>query len=156
MTGCGLNEAYTFSIVSPKVFDQIDIPEDSPLRRTIVISNPMGEDFSILRTTTIPEMLKSLSVNNNRKIPEARLFELAHVYIPVDGQQLPDERQTLPWGCTVVVLTSWNSKAVWNNCFPIWELKKPNSGQKQITHFPSRKNSKALCLENGEKRIVVF
>lgn len=98
MTGCGLNEAYTFSIVSPKVFDQIDIPEDSPLRRTIVISNPMGEDFSILRTTTIPEMLKSLSVNNNRKIPEARLFELAHVYIPVDGQQLPDERQTLTLG----------------------------------------------------------
>jgi len=98
MTGCGLYEAYTFSIVSPRVFDQINVPEDSPLRRPIVISNPMGEDFSILRTTTIPEMLRSLSVNNNRKIPEARLFELSHVYIPVEGQELPDEREILTLG----------------------------------------------------------
>lgn len=97
MTACGLNEAYTMSIVSPRVFDSINLPADSPLRRTVVISNPMGEDFSIMRTTTIPDMLKALSINNNRKIPEARLFELSYVYIPVEAQ-LPDERPTLTIG----------------------------------------------------------
>ncbi|NMA65679.1 MAG: phenylalanine--tRNA ligase subunit beta, partial [Clostridiaceae bacterium] len=98
MTGCGLNEAYTLSIVSPKVFDQINLREDDPLRKTVVISNPMGEDFSILRTTTIPDMLKILSINNNRNIPEAKLFELSYVYIPIENKQLPDERQILTLG----------------------------------------------------------
>ncbi len=98
MLGCGLSEAYTLSIVSSKVFDQINLSADDPLRNTVVISNPMGEDFSVLRTTTVPDMLKVLSINNNRKIPEAKLFELSYVYFPVEGQQLPDERQTLTLG----------------------------------------------------------
>lgn len=98
LTGCGLNEAYTISIVSPKVFDSINLPADDPLRKAVTISNPMGEDFSIMRTTTIPDMLKVLSINGNRKIPSASLFEMSYVYIPVDGAQLPDERETLTLG----------------------------------------------------------
>jgi len=98
MMGCGLNEAYTLSIVSPKVFDQINLPADDPLRNTVTILNPMGEDFSVLRTTTIPDMLRVLSINNNRKIPEVRLFELSYVYYPVEGSQLPDEREVLTIG----------------------------------------------------------
>lgn len=98
MTGCGFNEAYTMSIVSPKVFDQINLPVDSPLRKAVVISNPMGEDFSILRTTTIPDMLRVLSLNYNRKVEGVRLFELSHVYLPIDGEPLPDQRETLTVG----------------------------------------------------------
>ena len=59
MTACGLNEAYTMSIVSPRVFDSINLPADSPLRKTVVISNPMGEDFSIMRTSPLHGMLNS-------------------------------------------------------------------------------------------------
>ncbi len=98
MLGCGLNEAYTLSMVSPKVFDTINLPGDHPLCKAVVISNPMGEDFSIMRTTTLPDMLRVLSTNSNRKIPEARVFELSFVYLPVEGEQLPDERQTLTIG----------------------------------------------------------
>jgi phenylalanyl-tRNA synthetase beta chain len=58
----------------------------------------MGEDFSIMRTTTIPDMLKIISINSNRKIPEASLFELSYVYIPVESAQLPDEKETLTVG----------------------------------------------------------
>lgn len=98
MMGCGLNEAYTLSISSPKVFDSINLPSDHLLRKAVVISNPMGEDFSIMRTTTLPDMLNVLSINNSRKIPEARLFELSYVYLPIEGVQLPDERETLTLG----------------------------------------------------------
>lgn len=98
MMGCGFNEAYTMSIVSPKVFDLINLPAESPLRKAVVISNPMGEDFSIMRTTTIPDMLRVLSINYNRKIDAAKLFELSYVYHPVDGELLPDERETLTLG----------------------------------------------------------
>ncbi|MGI6085832.1 MAG: phenylalanine--tRNA ligase subunit beta [Acetivibrionales bacterium] len=98
MTGCGLNEAYTFSFTSPKVFDSINLPKEHPLRKAVVISNPLGEDFSLMRTTTIPDMLKSLSINYNRNNPEAGLFELSYVYIPVEGEALADEKETLTIG----------------------------------------------------------
>ena len=98
MYACGLNEAYTFSFASPKVFDTLNLAKDHPLRNAVVILNPLGEDFSLMRTTTIPDMLKSLSTNYNRNNPEAALFELSFVYIPAAGKELPDERETLTIG----------------------------------------------------------
>lgn len=98
MTGCGLNEAYTLSFASPKVFDTINLAKDHYLRNAVEISNPLGEDYSLMRTTTLPDMLKSLSVNYNRNNPEAALFELSYVYIPIDGEELADERETLTIG----------------------------------------------------------
>lgn len=98
MTGCGLNEAYTLSFASPRVFNTINLPKDHHLRNAVVISNPLGEDFSLMRTTTLPDMLKSLSTNYNRNNPEAALFELSYVYIPIEGEVLADERQTLTIG----------------------------------------------------------
>jgi phenylalanyl-tRNA synthetase beta chain len=98
MTGCGLNEAYTLSFASPKVFDTINLAKDHYLRNAVVISNPLGEDYSLMRTTTLPDMLKSLSANYNRNNPEAALFELSYVYIPIDGEELADERETLAIG----------------------------------------------------------
>ncbi|RCX17587.1 phenylalanyl-tRNA synthetase beta subunit [Anaerobacterium chartisolvens] len=108
MTGEGLSEAYTYSFASPGVFDRINLPADSELRRAAVISNPLGADYSIMRTTTIPSMLEVLSTNYNRRIEEAWLFELSYTYhtnrsriSQVEGineKGLPYENETLTVG----------------------------------------------------------
>ncbi|MBD9219177.1 MAG: phenylalanine--tRNA ligase subunit beta, partial [Clostridiales bacterium] len=89
----GLCEAMTYSFESPKVFDKLRIPEGDKLRDTVTISNPLGEDYSIMRTTTLNSMLTSLSTNYNRRNETAGLFEIAKVYIPkaVPVTELPDE-----------------------------------------------------------------
>jgi phenylalanyl-tRNA synthetase beta chain len=100
MIACGLSEIYTYSFTSPKVLDSINLPADSELRKAVVITNPLGEDYSIMRTTTIPEMLEVLSRNYNRRIDEARLFELSPVYLPKElpVASLPDEKLMLTVG----------------------------------------------------------
>ncbi|MEA4972196.1 MAG: phenylalanine--tRNA ligase subunit beta [Candidatus Metalachnospira sp.] len=89
----GLCEAITYTFESPKVFDKLNIPEGDKLRDTVTISNPLGEDFSIMRTTTLNGMLTSLSTNYNRRNESAGLFEFAKIYIPkaVPVTELPDE-----------------------------------------------------------------
>lgn len=98
LLGCGLSEAYTLSFASPKVFDTLRIDKGDSLRNAVVIENPLGEDFSIMRTTTLPDMLRVLSVNNSRKVDEAWLFEIAHTYRPLDGEPLPLEPLVLTLG----------------------------------------------------------
>jgi phenylalanyl-tRNA synthetase beta chain len=84
----------TYSFESPKVFDKLRLAEDSPLRQAIVISNPLGEDYSIMRTTTLNGMLSSLATNYNRRNKGVRLYELGNVYLPkaLPLTELPDER----------------------------------------------------------------
>ncbi len=96
----GLCEAMTYSFESPKVFDKLLIPADSELRKAIVISNPLGEDFSIMRTVSINGILTSLATNYNRRNESAGLFELARVYIPesLPLVDLPHEIPTLTMG----------------------------------------------------------
>jgi len=98
MLSFGLYETYTFSFTSPKVWDKLRLPKDHELRNAIVISNPLGEDFSIMRTTTIPEMLGIIRTNCNRKVEEGRFFEISYVYRPVKDQPLPEERKVLTIG----------------------------------------------------------
>lgn len=100
MEDCGLNEAMTYSFESPKVFDKIKLDENDPLRNTVTISNPLGEDFSIMRTTTINGMLTALANNYNRRNESASLYELSYVYLPKDADitELPDERMQLTIG----------------------------------------------------------
>ena len=74
---CGFSQSMTYSFESPKVFDKLLIPEDSTLRRVVSISNPLGEDFSVMRTTPLNGMLNSLSTNYNRRNKDVRLYELA-------------------------------------------------------------------------------
>lgn len=88
----GFSQAMTYSFESPKVFDKLKIPADSDLRKTVVISNPLGEDFSIMRTLSLNGMLTSLATNYNRRNKNVKLYELATVYLPVEGNELPDER----------------------------------------------------------------
>ena len=94
----GYSEIITYSFVSPTVFDQIRIPADSPLRNTLKIQNPLGEDTSIMRTIVLPSMLDILARNSNYHNKAAKLYELAKIYLPVDGQVLPEEPKMLVMG----------------------------------------------------------
>ena len=73
---CGFSQGMTYSFESPKVFDKLLLPADSQLRNTVTISNPLGEDFSIMRTVSLNGMLTSLSTNFNRRNKDVRLYEL--------------------------------------------------------------------------------
>ena len=95
----GYNEIITYSFVSPSIFDQIRIPAGDSLRNTLKIQNPLGEDTSIMRTTALPSMLDILSRNNAYHNKNVKLYEIAKVYIPVNGQQLPEETKYLMLGC---------------------------------------------------------
>ncbi|MCB2289622.1 phenylalanine--tRNA ligase subunit beta [Clostridium sp. CS001] len=99
LTSNALNQSISYSFVSPKVFDKILVPEDSSLRKVVTIRNPLGEDYSIMRTTTISSMMESLSRNYSRSNEEARLFEIGKVYIPnEDENKLPEERNIVTIG----------------------------------------------------------
>jgi len=97
---CGFSEGMSYSFESPKVFDKLCIPKDSDLRKVITISNPLGEDYSIMRTSTLNGMLASLSTNYNRRNKDVRLYELGNIYLPksLPITELPDERTMFTLG----------------------------------------------------------
>ena len=94
----GYSEIITYSFTSPAVFDQIRIPADSPLRHALRIQNPLGEDTSIMRTIALPSMLEILGRNNAYHNKAAKLYEIAKIYLPVEGQPLPKEPKMLVFG----------------------------------------------------------
>ena len=91
---CGFSQAYCYSFESPKVFDKLLVPEGDALRNAITIMNPLGEDFSIMRTTSLNGMLTSLATNYKRRNKDVKLYEIANVYLPkaLPLTELPDER----------------------------------------------------------------
>lgn len=97
---CGFSQGMCYSFESPKVFDKLLIPEEDELRKTVVISNPLGKDFSIMRTLPINGMLTSLSTNYNRRNKDVRLYELGNIYLPksLPVTELPDERMQFTLG----------------------------------------------------------
>ena len=93
----GYDEILTYSFISPTYYDKIDLPKDSPLRDSLKILNPLGEDTSIMRTTTLPSMLEILTRNYNFRNKSAKLYELGRVYFKrADG--LADEPKVLTLG----------------------------------------------------------
>lgn len=96
----GFNEGMNYSFESPKVFDKLLIPAEDKLRDNVVISNPLGEDFSIMRTTSLNGMLNSLSTNYNRRNKNVRLYELGNIYLPkaLPITELPEERMQFTLG----------------------------------------------------------
>ena len=94
----GYSEILTYSFVSPSTFDMIRLPADSPLRKPLRIQNPLGEDASVMRTIALPSMLSILSRNNAYHNAACKLYELAKVYLPKEGQTLPDEPKHLLLG----------------------------------------------------------
>ena len=98
MTALGASEIMTYSFISPKYYDRILMPKESPLRRSVVISNPLGEDTSIMRTTALPSMMETLALNYNNRNESACLYEMASVYLPTTEDQLPEEKPMLICG----------------------------------------------------------
>ena len=98
MLALGVTEIATFSFVSPKVYDKICLPADSALRKCVVISNPLGEDTSVMRTTAVPSILDVLARNYKNRNPEAWVFEPATIYIPQGEDKLPVEAQRITVG----------------------------------------------------------
>jgi phenylalanyl-tRNA synthetase beta chain len=91
---CGFNQAYCYSFESPKVFDKLRLDADDVLRKAIEIANPLGEDFSVMRTTSLNGILTSLATNYNRRNKSVRLYEQGNIYLPkaLPLTELPDER----------------------------------------------------------------
>ncbi|MCR4905399.1 MAG: phenylalanine--tRNA ligase subunit beta [Clostridiales bacterium] len=98
LVGMGMNEIETFSFISPSWYDKIRLPADDVRRKCVVISNPLGEDTSVMRTTTLPSMLKVLGDNYNVKNRDVKLFEMSKVYLPTEPDKLPDEPARLTLG----------------------------------------------------------
>lgn len=97
-TSMGLNQINTFSFISPKYYDKINLPAGSSLRNSVVITNPLGEDTSVMRTTILPSMCEVVARNYNYRNPEAALFEIGTEYIPAEPNKLPKEPVRLSVG----------------------------------------------------------
>lgn len=97
---CGFSQGMTYSFESPKVFDKLMLPADSPLRQAVLIQNPLGEDFSIMRTISLNGMLTSLAFNYNHRNKNVRLYELGNIYLPkqLPLTELPEERMQFTLG----------------------------------------------------------
>jgi len=97
---CGFSQGMTYSFESPKVFDKLKIPADSELKKTVTILNPLGEDFSIMRTISLNGMLTSLATNYNRRNKDVKLYELGNIYLPkqLPVTELPEERMQFTLG----------------------------------------------------------
>lgn len=91
LTAQGMSEIYTYTFVSPSIFDKLNIPAESPLRNTVKITNPLGEDTSVMRTTTIASMMEVLARNYNYRTTSAKMFETAKIFIPTEAGKLPEE-----------------------------------------------------------------
>ncbi|MFR3411063.1 MAG: hypothetical protein ACLTS1_00080 [Coprococcus sp.] len=97
---CGFSQGMTYSFESPKVFDKLLLDKDDPMRQAIQIMNPLGEDYSVMRTTSLNGMLTSLATNYNRRNKNVRLYELGNIYLPkaLPLTELPDERMQFTLG----------------------------------------------------------
>ncbi|WP_353092506.1 phenylalanine--tRNA ligase subunit beta [Tissierella praeacuta] len=100
LQGLGLNEVMTYSFISPKAYDKINLPENNNLRKYIKLMNPLGEDYSVMRTTLIPNMLELLSRNYNRGVSQCALYEIGNTFIAKEFPivELPQEKKILSLG----------------------------------------------------------
>ena len=131
----GYSEIITYSFVSPAVFDQIRIPADSVLRNAMRIQNPLGEDTSIMRTIALPSMLEILGRNNAYHNKNVKLYELAKIYLPVEGEKLPQEPKMLLLGTYGEGTSFFTLKGQLEAVFQGLRLKK--SSYRAVTDNPS-------------------
>lgn len=131
----GYSEIYTFSFVSPKVFDNINAPNDSNLRQVVTLLNPLGEDHSIMRTTLIPNMLDVVSYNLSHKVHELKLFETGAVYLPkkLPIDELPYENNRISLGLCGNTVNFYDLKQIIENIFSRLQIKNYEFIQSQ--HF---------------------
>ena len=150
LVSLGLSEAKCFSFESPKVFDKLNIPKESKLRDTVKITNPLGEDYSVMRTVSLNGILTSLAVNSGRRNPEAKLFEMGKVYIPksLPLKELPDEIPTLTLGMYGKV-DFYDIKGICEELFESLGIKEEYIPEKDITYMHPGRTAKITV--NGEE-----
>ena len=153
MCGMGLNQIETFSFISPKYYDKVRLPADSALRDSVVISNPLGEDTSIMRTTALPSMLEVLARNYNFNNTNVKLFEVATVYIPTTPDKLPNENKVIVLGmygdCDF-----YTTKGVCENILALAQIKNytVTACSDNVSYHPGR----CAKITVGDKCIGVF
>ncbi len=98
LTAQGMYEIYTYTFTGPFVYDKLNLPKDHVLRNSVKISNPFGDDTSMMRTTSVGSMLDTLSYNYNRRADSVKLFEIAKVFIPTEAGKLPNEPEIVTIG----------------------------------------------------------
>lgn len=91
LVALGYYETITYSFISPKLYDKLELPEGDPLRNSVTILNPLGEDSSVMRTTALASLLDTIARNYNNRNSAARLFEIATRYLPIAPDTLPKE-----------------------------------------------------------------
>lgn len=153
LTSQGMYEIYTYNFQSPSVLDKLNIGADSPLRNQVKISNPLGEDTSVMRTTMAGSMLDTLSRNYNYRTKSAKLFELGRVYIPNEAGQLPDEPRTLMLGMYGNV-DFYDIKGVCEEMFG--ELHIENVEYERLTDNPVYHPGRSAVIKVGGKTLGVI
>ena len=98
LLACGYSEVTTFSFISPKFYDKMLVPADSPLRNSLKIRNPLGEDTSVMRTFSLPSMMNVLATNYASRNMSAKLYEISTEYHPKGDDELPDEPKKIVIG----------------------------------------------------------
>jgi len=148
----GCYEVMTYSFISPKYYDKINLPADCPLRRSVVISNPLGEDTSVMRTTCLPSMMEVIARNYSNRTIDGRFFELGTVYIPNDDpNQLPEERTQLVVGTYGDGEDFFALKGVLDEMFD--KLSVPGVEYAADSRLPSYHPGRTASVSIGGKRI---
>lgn len=149
----GMSEIFTFTFTSPTEFDKLNLAKDSPLRNAVRISNPLGEDTSIMRTTTLASMLETMSYNYNRKNEAVSLYEISKVFIPSDGKELPDEPEMLSLGMYKKGMDFFDIKGVLEAVFDSLNIR--GIEYKQLTDNPTFHPGRTAAIIAGGKQIGV-
>lgn len=150
----GMNETFTFTFTTPDEFDKLNLPAESKFRNVIKIRNPLGEDTSIMRTTTLASTLRVLAHNYNRKNEDVKVFEISKVYIPTEAGKLPDEPEKLSLGMYGKDIDFFDIKGILEASFESLNLR--GISYKQISDCPSLHPGRSVALYVGENRIGIF
>lgn len=135
LTMHGFYEVQTYSFISPKYYDNIGLAPDAPERNSVVISNPLGEDTSIMRTTALPSVLEVLAANRRYRNKSCAVYENAKIYIKRAFSEQPDERLS-------TVIASYNCgdfyymKGICENVLRVFGVEKTDvTAKKDLPYF---------------------
>jgi len=164
LAGAGFYEVVTYSFTSPRVFELMNLPADSPLRNTIKIQNPLSEEHSVMRTMMLPGLLEVLAKNFNRRVQNGAIFELGTVFLPRGEGYAPEERPVLAAAAMGRVTGNWKMaareldfyflKGVLESLFNVL-------GTDKVTFYPDKTNpcfhpGRTAALEAGGRKLGVI
>ena len=154
LTAQGMYEIYTYTFTSPSIFDKLNIPKDSEMRNVVKITNPLGEDTSVMRTTTIASMMDILSRNYNYRNPSAKLFEIGKIFIPTTDGELPNEPVKITMGMYGDNVDFYDIKGICETMFA--QLNVKNVKYEAVTDNPTFHPGRCAKISAGNKAIGII